>query len=223
MERQAKQQNQDQQGQPQKEGQGKDQNQGQQQQDGQNGQSGEQKSGDQKSGEQKSGDQKSGDQKSGQDQAQSQTGSGTQPMGDQGASQTADTNSKPPQGNTGSDTRQLPQTASGTMAEEDPNKERKDVAMGEQKPDQPPPPDASQKARALKNQKINPYLVEKLLRDMEEREKEVQRNYRRDPQRKGEMDELDDPFFMSHDQLRDFFERRSGRKPRPETQTTPDW
>ena len=123
--------------------------------------------------------------------------------------------------NTASDTRQNidPQTASGTDSAEKPQ-ERKDTEIKEEK-DQPPPPDVSQRAKGMKNQKINPYLVEKILKQMEEREKEVQRNYRRDPKRQEDMDETD-PFFMNSDELRNFFGKR--RQPQqPKDSTTPDW
>ena len=83
-------------------------------------------------------------------------------------------------------------------------------------------PDASQRARALKNQKLNAYMVERLLRQMEEREKEVQRRYRRDPSDRDRDDIFDDPFFMDTDRMREFMEGRRGKPDKPKADT-PDW
>ena len=90
------------------------------------------------------------------------------------------------------------------------------------KKEQKPPPDVSQRARGLKNQKLNPYLVEKLLKDLEEREKEVQLRYRNDPQRQEDLEEMD-PFFMDQQQLREFFKRRQGVRPKKTPSDEPDW
>lgn len=83
-------------------------------------------------------------------------------------------------------------------------------------------PDVSQRARAMKNQKLNAYMVERLLRQMEEREKEIQRRYRRDPSDRDRDSPFDDPFFMDPDQMREFMEGRRGKPRKPEGET-PDW
>lgn len=95
--------------------------------------------------------------------------------------------------------------------------QRQDVQMAEpQKESGPEKPEASQRARAMKNIKVNPYMVEKILKDMEQREREYQlhaRNERRN-------DELD-PFEMDAEQLRQWMQNRG----RPQQQKTdePDW
>ena len=110
------------------------------------------------------------------------------------------------------------ENAQGGEQEQD----RKDVAMADDKKEQKAPPEASQRARGMKNQKLNPYLVEKLLKDLEEREKEVQLRYRNDPQRREDLEDMD-PFFMDSDQLREFFQRRQGIKPKKPQSDEPDW
>jgi tetratricopeptide (TPR) repeat protein len=97
--------------------------------------------------------------------------------------------------------------------------ERQDVQMGNNKGQQKNKPQASQRARALKNRKLNPYMVEKLLRELKEREKKGQLYYRNEPRRQEEMD----PFSMDAHQLRDFFRNRGrGRRNKPKNDQ-PDW
>ena len=84
-----------------------------------------------------------------------------------------------------------------------------------------PMPEASERARRLREEPMNPYMVERILRQLEEREKQLQLRYRNEPR----TDEQHDPFFMDSRSLRDFFDRRTGRSggsPRPESKT-PDW
>lgn len=83
-------------------------------------------------------------------------------------------------------------------------------------------PDASERARAMKNRKLNAYMIERLLRQMEDREKEIQRRYRRDPSDRDSDDPFDDPFFMDPDRMREFMEKRQGQRRKPEGDT-PDW
>ncbi|MGM0599950.1 MAG: tetratricopeptide repeat protein [Candidatus Rifleibacteriota bacterium] len=100
------------------------------------------------------------------------------------------------------------------------NQERQDVQMGDKKGDDKKMPQASQRARALKNRKLNPYMVEKLLRDLKEREKKGQLYYRNEPRRQEETD----PFSMNARQLRDFFRNRGRRgRSKPGTDDEPDW
>lgn len=94
--------------------------------------------------------------------------------------------------------------------------ERKDVEMAQPSP-QEAQPQESQRARALKNQKLNPYMVEKLMRQLQEREKQAQLYYRNEPQRRDEAD----PFNMNAQQLQEFFHNR-GRK-KQESGDDPDW
>ncbi|GAB4276407.1 MAG: hypothetical protein Kow0029_18340 [Candidatus Rifleibacteriota bacterium] len=95
--------------------------------------------------------------------------------------------------------------------------ERQDVQMAQQNKDEKRKPEASQRARALKNVKINPYMVEKLMREMKERERQAQLYYRNDAQRQEELD----PFEMDARQLHEFFQNR-GRKSQPKSDE-PDW
>ncbi len=149
---------------------------------------------------------------SGQDQASRPDGASPKP-GDQARTPDSRVGTDTPEMGLGSDTAEV-----GPEGE----KERQDLAMAQPDREKPPPADISQRARAMKNIKLNAYAVEKLLRDLEEREKEVQRRYRRDPQRDDSLDEEFDPFFMTPDQLRDFIDRRSGRRAQPKSDS-PDW
>ncbi|MBP7634165.1 tetratricopeptide repeat protein [Candidatus Ozemobacteraceae bacterium] len=99
---------------------------------------------------------------------------------------------------------------------------QRDVNLESEKQPAKEIPDASQRARALKNQKLNAYMVERLLRQMEEREKEMQRRYRRDPSSRDRDDIFEDPFFMDPDRMREFMEGRRGKPEKPKTDT-PDW
>ncbi len=99
---------------------------------------------------------------------------------------------------------------------------QRDVKLESEKQSAKEIPDASQRARALKNQKLNAYMVERLLRQMEEREKEIQRRYRRDPSNRDRDDIFDDPFFMDPDRMREFMEGRRGKPQKPKSDA-PDW
>ncbi|MDN5279739.1 MAG: hypothetical protein PWR01_3704, partial [Clostridiales bacterium] len=89
-----------------------------------------------------------------------------------------------------------------------------EMAQGEKKKEEP---DESQRARALKNRKLNPYMVEKILRELQEREKQAQLYYRNDPQRQEQLD----PFEMDARQLQEFFRNRGRRAPKNNEE--PDW
>lgn len=79
-------------------------------------------------------------------------------------------------------------------------------------------PEASQRARALKNTKVNPYMIERVLKEMERREREAQLYYRNEPRRSDEID----PFEMDAQQLREWMEKR--RRPQaPAPSDGPDW
>lgn len=94
------------------------------------------------------------------------------------------------------------------------NREDVEMAQGEKKKEEP---DESQRARALKNRKLNPYMVEKILRELQEREKQAQLYYRNDPQRQEQLD----PFEMDARQLQEFFRNRGRRAPKNNEE--PDW
>lgn len=94
------------------------------------------------------------------------------------------------------------------------NRDDVEMAQGEKKKEEP---DESQRARALKNRKLNPYMVEKILRELQEREKQAQLYYRNDPQRQEQLD----PFEMDARQLQEFFRNRGRRAPKNNEE--PDW
>ncbi len=189
-----------------------------------------QQNSDQKDNQGKSGDQnKDGKQKSREQEQKSgdQNKSSDQKQGDQdkqGNQEKKDQEGKPT-GNTASDTRQQidPKTASDTAMQEKQEQERQDLKMAEEKKDQVQPNEASQRARGLKNQQLNPYRVEQILRQMEEREKEVQLRYRNDPRREDEMDRMMDPFFMDADEIRQYLEQRQGKRTKKPPSNKPDW
>jgi len=60
-------------------------------------------------------------------------------------------------------------------------------------------------------------MIQKLIKQMKEREKEAQRHYRNKPQRKSQ--EMD-PMFMNKKQLREFMRRRHNKKQKKNSQ---DW
>ncbi len=93
-----------------------------------------------------------------------------------------------------------------------------DVQMADQQSTQKDEPEVSQRARALKNTKVNPYMIEKILKEMEAREREIQLRYRNDQQRSEEAD----PFEMDADELRNWFENRRRPVQKPTTDE-PDW
>jgi Ca-activated chloride channel family protein len=232
---QNQQQNKDQQNQQQnKDQQSQQQNKDQQsqQQDGQKqDQAGEQDKSDQKSGEQQDqkdqndqngqqGDQQQKQQsgsedKQGESENQQQADSDEQKSGEQSDQQQAQ---KP---ESGSEDRNASQTSPlNEQAAEDPSKNREDVQMGsaEDQKQEPQKPEASQRARALKNVKLNPYQVERLLQQMQERERQAQLHYRNEPQR---MDE-EDPFNMDARQLQEWMQNR-GRRRQQQPADEPDW
>jgi len=227
-EQQQKQDQKDQQKQDQKDQQKQDQK-GQQdksdQQSGEkSGQKGDQSQENQKSEEQKdsesksdTGDQQKDGQKDNQKDQQKQGEQGDQKKGEESDSdqQQASKPSAENEEQTASQSQQLnEQTA------DNPSENRQDVDMGADNAQQTESqkPDASQRARALKNVKINPYQVERLLQQMQERERQAQLHYRNEPQRNDEAD----PFDMNAQQLNEWFENRS--RPRSRQQADePDW
>ncbi len=94
---------------------------------------------------------------------------------------------------------------------------RGDVEMEEDQ--QIPEAEVSQRARAMKNIKANPYMIEKILREMERREADLQGRARNEAikQRREEMD----PFNMNAQELRDWMHNR--RRPQSKEQDVPDW
>lgn len=98
------------------------------------------------------------------------------------------------------------------------NESRDDVQMQSAESGAKDMPEASQRARAMKNTKVNPYMIEKILKEMERREKEAQLYYRNEPRRSDEID----PFEMDAQQLREWMEKR--RRPQAPTPSDgPDW
>ena len=203
----------------------KDQNQQQkdQQKQEQNGQQdkSDQQSGDQSDQQQPKENQKSEEQKN----ADSKSGSDDQKQGESGDQQKDNESESEQQKAEKPDAGAEDQAASQTQqlneqAAADPSENRQDVDMGADDAQKPAPqkPDASQRARALKNVKVNPYQIERLLQQMQERERQAQLHYRNEPQR---MDEVD-PFEMDAQQLQEWFENRGRRSPRPPTDE-PDW
>lgn len=127
-------------------------------------------------------------------------------------------NAENSQSNDGTDQdTELPQEDSLTNSKGLKEEQRGDVQMGQE--DAQPEAEVSQKARAMKNIKANPYMIEKILREMERREAELQGRARNEavPQRREEMD----PFNMSAEELRDWMENR--RRPQSRQSDTPDW
>ncbi len=112
-----------------------------------------------------------------------------------------------------SGTQQLTEQQKGGESES-----REDVQMQPAESGSQDIPEASQRARALKNTKVNPYMIEKILKEMERREKEAQLYYRNEPRRSDEVD----PFEMDAQQLREWMEKR--RRPQaPAPSDGPDW
>jgi tetratricopeptide (TPR) repeat protein len=198
-----------------------DQNQqqnGDQKQDGKESKDGQSQnqSGDQQqnqSGDQKNepGKDKDGQNKEGKDGQQQHANSGDQEKKEQkdGSSQKPGEDKK---GDKDKDGKQ----GDGEQKEQERNREM--VKMDESGKKKPDKPQASQRARALKNRKFNPYMIEKLLKQMQEREKEAQRYYRQEPNRRQELD----PFRMSPSELRDFMR---GKRPQKENKdpNAQDW
>ncbi|HOY68152.1 MAG TPA: tetratricopeptide repeat protein [Candidatus Ozemobacteraceae bacterium] len=226
---------QDQQSQQGKQGQqGQQDQQGKQDQQGQQGQQGQEG---QQGGQNQQGE-KSGNQEAGSPGEQRQSGeektSGQSRENGSNASQTASAENQPPVASgTASDTsRPLFATASaelpkeGTASDSTPwsgqDAKLRDVEMWKNAPGHKNIPDESERARALRNRKLNPYQVERILRQMEERERDIQLRYRRDPQSNDIDDPFADPFFMDPERMREFMEGRRGGRRQTEPDT-PDW
>ncbi|HOI91954.1 MAG TPA: tetratricopeptide repeat protein [Candidatus Rifleibacterium sp.] len=171
----------------------------------QNDQSGQNDSSEKKEGEQSDSQQAGSDKKD--DASQNEAKSGQQP--DAGDSE----QEKPKDNASASGTQQLTQQQAGGE-----NEPREDVQMQPEEAGAKDMPEASQRARALKNTKVNPYMIEKILKEMERREKEAQLYYRNEPRRSDEID----PFEMDAQQLREWMEKR--RRPQaPKPSDGPDW
>lgn len=128
--------------------------------------------------------------------------------------QKADESSSGQEDKNASQTQQLKEQAAA-----DPSENREDVEMtGEAQQQESQKPDASQRARALKNVRLNPYQVERLLQQMQERERQAQLHYRNEPQRTDEAD----PFNMNAQELHEWFENRNRRRPQSPADE-PDW
>lgn len=210
-----------------------------------------QKQGDQKQdGQQKNQDQKGSDQKQGQDgqkqdgkdqqgkqdgqknqdgkeNNQNQSKDGQKPQDQQAGKdgqekqQGKDQNSQQPKQSGASDTADPGKIGSATPEMGPDERERKDLAMKDGQDAPPPPQEISESAKAMKNKKMNPYLVERALKELEQREREIQLRYRQDPDQ-ARRDEEMDPFMMDPDQLQRFFEQRGRQKAKP-NQDSPDW
>lgn len=185
----------------------------------QNGQKGDKSQNDQQSDSQKNKDKESGaDQQKGageNDQEQQQADSGEQKQGEESDEQKSENQTAGNEDENASQTQQLnEQTAA------DPSEKREDVEMGggEEQKQEAAKPEASQRARALKNVKLNPYQVERLLQQMQERERKAQLHYRNEPQRTDEAD----PFNMNAQQLQEWMQNR-GRPRQQPSGDEPDW
>ncbi len=100
----------------------------------------------------------------------------------------------------------------------DDTQNREDLQMPQQQESEKRMPEASQRAHALKNMRLNPYMVEKVLKDMENREREAQLRARNENVRRE--DEAD-PFTMDARELREWFEK--SRRPAQPKGNEPDW
>lgn len=94
--------------------------------------------------------------------------------------------------------------------------QRGDVEMAE--PGTQKESDVSQKARAMKNIRANPYMIEKILKEMQQREAELQRRARNEGVRQRQEA---DPFEMNAQELRDWMQNRG--RPSPTNSDEPDW
>ena len=171
----------------------------------QNDQSGQNDSCEKKEGEQSDSQQAGSDKKGDDSQNQNEAKSGQQPD--------AADSEQGKQKDNASGTQQLTEQQAGGE-----NEPREDVQMQPEGTGAKDMPEASQRARALKNTKVNPYMIEKILKEMERREKEAQLYYRNEPRRSDEID----PFEMDAQQLREWMEKR--RRPQaPKPSDGPDW
>ncbi|PKL39312.1 MAG: hypothetical protein CVV41_21485 [Candidatus Riflebacteria bacterium HGW-Riflebacteria-1] len=134
--------------------------------------------------------------------------------GEESEQQKADQQPSEQQEQNASQTQQLSEKAAADSSEN-----REDVNMAsEAQQQEPQKPDASERARALKNIRLNPYQVERLLQQMQERERQAQLHYRNESQRMEEVD----PFNMNSQQLHEWFENR-GRRQQQTPADEPDW
>ncbi len=160
--------------------------------------------------------QQNGDQQANSDQKSDENKDAQQP-GDKDK-ESDDSKQKQQQADSGNQQNASQTQQLNEQAGKDDQKERQDVEMAQPDPEKAPQkPEASQRARALKNSKVNPYMVEKILKDMENREVDAQLRARNE----GVRSDDEDPFAMDSDQLRNWFENRG----RPQNKPTdePDW
>ncbi len=187
----------------------------QQQQDGQQGDKSQK---DQQSDGQKNEDKDSGaDQQKDSDengQEQQQSDSDEQKQGEESDEQNSESQTGGDEDENASQTQQLSEQAAA-----DPSEKREDIEMGggEEQEQEPAKPEASERARALKNIKLNPYQVERLLQQMQERERKAQLHYRNE-QRTDEAD----PFNMNAQQLQEWMQNRGRTRQQPSGEE-PDW
>lgn len=177
------------------------QQQGDQQSDSESGKSDDQQSSD----EQQSGEQQQGDKSEDSDESQpGEPKSDGDESDSENQQQGTDGDSKDDEGNEGDEEGQMRQ------------QERQDVQMAEQS-EQTKPFEPSRRALELKHAELNQYRVEQILKEMEQREREIQLRYRNE-----QSAEQLDPFQMDAEQLRDFFENRR-RPQQPSPSDTQDW
>ncbi len=198
---------------------------GNQQQDNKDGQSKDQsgdqnnqkKSGQNKDGQNKDGQNKDGKNKDGQDDQKGKDGQQQQAnAGDKDKKENKNGSEQKSGEDKKSDKDQNGKQGEGEQKDQKRNREM--VKMDDPGKKGPEKPKASQRARALKNKKLNPYMIEKILKQMQEREKEAQRYYRAEPNRRQELD----PFRMSPSELRDFMRGKRPQSPDKDPNTQ-DW
>lgn len=180
--------------------------------------------GDKPQNDQQSDSQKNKDKESGSDQQkdagengqdQQQSDAKEQKQGEESDQQKSENQTGGSEDENASQTQQLKEQAAA-----DPSEKREDVEMGgsEEQKQEAAKPEASQRARALKNVKLNPYQVERLLQQMQERERQAQLHYRNETQRTDEAD----PFTMDAEQLQEWMQNR-GRPRQQPSGDEPDW
>ncbi|MEW6712909.1 MAG: tetratricopeptide repeat protein, partial [Candidatus Riflebacteria bacterium] len=161
--------------------------------------------------EQKQDGQKQGSDKNSSDEAKSEKNQENSQAQDQKANE-----KKQPDGQSSSQEKNESDQQKQEAVEDSQEQNRQDVEMAQEK-DKDSSGQESQRARALKNRKLNPYMIEKMMREMQEREKQAQLYYRNDPQRIEEMD----PFNMNAQQLQEWMKNRG--RPKPKETDEPDW
>lgn len=182
-------------------------------QQGQNAQPGQSDGSEKKDGENKA-DQQAGTDKKDESAQSNEAKDGQKPDAGESDQNAQKNNGSSEQGKeNASGTQQLTEQQKGGESEP-----REDVQMQPAESGAQDMPEASQRARALKNTKVNPYMIEKILKEMERRDKEAQLYYRNEPRRSDEVD----PFEMDAQQLREWMEKR--RRPQtPAPSDGPDW